>query len=69
MPLRWGQDIEVIKSMLNWCVLFSNDACPVDRMFNPGPIMSGFRIMGLELLGPLDKSETTWGKSGYTVII
>jgi hypothetical protein len=47
--------------MLNGGVvlLLPNDTGHAARMFNPGPIMSGFRIPGLDLLGPLDENEAT----------
>lgn len=38
------------------------------RMFIPGPVMSGFRIPGLALLGPRDEKKVTAG-DGYEPII
>lgn len=40
-------------------VLLSTDTGHAARMFSPGPMMSGFRIPGLALLGPLEEKEVT----------
>ena len=65
IPLRCGQDIDVPEIMLKGTLLeLSIENGQAAKMFTPGPIMSGFRIPGLIVLGPLEEKEATWGAFG-----
>ncbi|TVU31945.1 hypothetical protein EJB05_23657, partial [Eragrostis curvula] len=70
MPLRCGVDMDVpdstkkersAPSANSVCVSLGAQAA---RMFMPGPVMSGFRMPGLALLGPRDEKKVTVG-DGY----
>lgn len=43
------------------CVLLSTGTGHAARMFTPGPIMSGFKILGISSFGPLEEKEATIG--------
>lgn len=50
-------------------VLLSNGNGHAARMSTPGPIMSGFRIPGLALLGPWEEKEVTAGANGFPITV
>nr|CAB3495452.1 unnamed protein product [Digitaria exilis] len=71
MPLRCGVDMDVPDSTKKErsAPPSENSVCDslgahAARMFMPGPVMSGFRIPGLALLGPRDEKKVTVG-DGY----
>nr|GMD75073.1 hypothetical protein ACMD2_15541 [Ipomoea batatas] len=71
-PLRCGQDIEVPEIMLKVDFelgLLSTEVGHGARMLTPGPIMSGFRIPELSLLGPLEENAATIGAFLSPVIV
>ncbi|KAG5588892.1 hypothetical protein H5410_039406 [Solanum commersonii] len=70
-PLRCGQDIEVPDIMLKVdfvFVLLSMEVGQAARMLRPGPIISGFKIPGLAILGPLEENAVTTGASLSPII-
>jgi hypothetical protein len=50
-------------------VLLSRGTGHAARMLTPGPIMSGFRIPGLAVLGPLEEKEATVGADDSPIIV
>ncbi|ERN10468.1 hypothetical protein AMTR_s00420p00013340 [Amborella trichopoda] len=72
MLLRWGVDIEVPIFTLKTTLLGSSipvglkfDGQPA-TMFTPGPIMSGFRMPGLTMFGPLEVNADTIGAAVFS---
>lgn len=50
-------------------VLFSTDTGHAAKILTPGPIMSGFNIPGLAMLGPLEENEVTSGADGLPITV
>nr|GLL49289.1 hypothetical protein CR513_13785 [Ipomoea trifida] len=65
IPLRCGVAIDVPDIMLKVAfpllVLLSTENGQAARMLTPGPRISGLRIPGLALLGPLEENDATDG--------
>lgn len=56
--------MDVPDSILNMSLVFvfvSRGKGHASRMLTPGPIMSGIKIPGVAMLGPLEENEATMG--------